>query len=66
MAKTKEMRRLKGVRHEKVSEDICRCIITMRNPKKQLYIRTRMWWASCKKWEMAMYKNNHLKQPKKD
>jgi hypothetical protein len=56
MAKTKEMIRLKGVKHEKVNEDLCRCIITMRNPKKQLYIRRRMWWANCFKWEMAMYR----------
>jgi hypothetical protein len=53
------MARLKGVKHEKISEDICRCILSIRKPKRQLPIRTRMWWASCHKWEMAMYRKQN-------
>jgi hypothetical protein len=48
------MRRLKCFRHERISKTISICIINSRKPKKQLYIRKRMWWASCHKWDMAM------------
>ena len=54
------MIRHKGVKHVKKTDDISIILITMRKPKHQSYIRRRMWWASCYKWDMAIYRKEKL------
>ena len=60
MAKTQKMIRHKKTIIEKQTNDTYLCSLVMRNIKKTNAMRKVMWWASCYKWDMAMY-NKQLK-----
>jgi hypothetical protein len=48
--------RIKRVKYIQESESITKVVLTMRKPKPQSLIRKRMYWASCYKWDMYMYR----------